>query len=290
MILQLLGIGALTGLLSGMLGVGGGFILVPLMVALGIDIKLAIGTSLAYIVVTAASGAWRHLKQGTVDVVLAASLVVVAAAFAQVGALTGDVLDGPILTLSFGVLLVGVAAWFYFGPDAESKGPSPCNMKGPLSFLCRQRTKEVHGETYTYYIDMRKAAVIGALVGFASGLLGVGGGFLMVPMVAMWMRIPMPVVVGSDLLGVLLTGMSGVLAHYRLGNIDFTILIPMIFGGVLAAQVGARLAFRLPQKHLKLIFNVVLLLAATNMLYNGIGDVFFGGTTPDLGNPGPGGG
>jgi uncharacterized membrane protein YfcA len=284
-ILELLAIGAVTGLLSGLLGVGGGFVLVPLLTLVGLDIKVAIGTSLAYIAVTAASGALRHLRQGTVDVVLAASIVLAAAVSAQAGAEVAAALEGAVLTIAFGLLIVGVALWFLFGPRVEDREVKEPKISGRWGrWLSFRRVRELHGRSYTYYVDVRKGVVIGLIVGFASGLFGVGGGFLMVPLVTMWMLVPIPVAIGSDLLGVLITALSGVAAHYRLGNIDFPILLPLLAGGVIMAQVGAWLAYRLPQHRTRAIFVTVLLIAASYVIYGGVAELFF-----DTGVPEPGG-
>ena len=279
-IIELVIIGGITGFLSGMLGVGGGFVLVPLLVAVGVPIKYAIGSSLAYIAVTGASGAIKHVRQGSADFMLFGSIVATSIIFAQVGALAGGALEGPILTVLFGLLMVGIALWFLFGPNAESKEPKPCNLKGRLEFLCQTRTKVIHGTEHTYYLDLRKGAVVGAVVGFASGLFGVGGGFLTVPLVSLWMLVPIPVIIGSDLLQVVLTAISGLSAHLLQGDVNLPILVPLIAAGVIFAQVGARMAVRVPQRVTRIFFIVVLILAAAYTLYGGIGEMFFGVQAP----------
>lgn len=279
-LIELALIGGLTGFLSGMLGVGGGFVLVPLLVAVGVPIEYAVGSSLAYIAVTGASGAIRHIRQGSADYVLFASIVVASIIFAQGGAYVAGILEGPVLTVLFGSLMVGVALWFFFGPSAESRDPRPCDIKGRLAFLCQTRTKSLHGHELTYYIDVRKGLIIGAIVGFASGLFGVGGGFLTVPLVSLWMLVPIPVIIGSDLLQVVLTSLSGLIGHLVQDNVNFAILVPLIGAGVVLAQVGARVSVRVPQRFTRIFFIVVLALAAIYTLYNGLGELFFGVQAP----------
>lgn len=268
----LVGIG--TGLTSGTLGVGGGFILVPLLTLLGVPIHQAIGTSLGFIAVVALVGGLRHLRQSTADPLLAVSLVIAAAVLAQVGARVSEGLDDAVLALVFGIVLVVIAVWFYFGPDPEDADEQRAARRAaarPSPFRrVRERRIPSRAAPLHYVVDLRKAAGVGAVVGLTSGMFGVGGGFLMVPLLTLVMAIPLPVAIGTDLFGVVVTATSGVVAHVLLGNVLWDVLLVAVPGGMVAAAVGARLSVRLSPAQLRLAFLAVLLLGSVKLLYDGV--------------------
>ena len=266
-------VGIATGLTSGTLGVGGGFILVPLLTLLGVPIHQAIGTSLGFIAIVALVGGLRHLRQSTADPLLAVSLVVVAAVLAQVGARVSDGLDEAVLALIFGIVLVAIGIWFFFGPDPEDADEQRAARRASArpSALRRQRERLLPSRTrpLRYEVDLRKAAGVGAVVGFTSGMFGVGGGFLMVPLLTLVMAIPLPIAIGTDLFGVVVTAASGVIAHILLGNVLWDVLLVTVPGGMVAAALGARLSVRLSPPVLRLAFLCVLLLGSLKLLYDG---------------------
>lgn len=268
-------VGIATGLLSGTLGVGGGFILVPLLTLLDVPLHQAIGTSLAFIAIVALAGGLRHFRQSTADPLLAGSLVLAGALFAQVGARVGDATDEVLLSFVFAAILVAVAVWFYLGPDPEDAPPravpaGTAKERGLRLRYERERSVPGRAEPLRYVVDLRKSAGVGALVGFTSGLLGTGGGFLMVPMLVLVLAIPLTVAIGTDLFGVVVTAASGVVAHLALGNVVGDVLLAAVPGGMVAAVVGARLSTRLSQSTLRRAFLAVLVIGACKLLFDGI--------------------
>ena len=239
--------GLATGVLSGTLGVGGGFILVPLLTLIGVPIHDAVGTSLAFIVIVSGAGAARHLRQSSADARLAAAVALPGVVTAQLGAHVANRLDEQVLALVFGLVLVAVAAWMLLAPDLPEGGPSD------------------------YRVDVPRAALVGLVVGFASGLLGVGGGFLLVPALVLLLGIPLTVAVGTSLLAIILPAVSGTVAYAALGSIDWTALAATVPLGVVGALYGARLAVRIPQTTLRVAFDVVLLAGAVKLLSTGVG-------------------
>jgi uncharacterized membrane protein YfcA len=250
LIAQLLGLaaaGLATGLLSGTLGVGGGFILVPLLTIIGLPIHEAIGTSLAFVVVVSTAGAARHLHQSSADARLAAGIALPGVLTAQLGAHMAHRLDEHVLALVLGLVLVAVAVWMLLAPDL----PEGCASG--------------------YRVDLPRAALVGVVVGFASGLLGVGGGFLLVPALVLLLGIPLPVAVGTSLLAIILPAISGTVAYAALGSVDWRAVAATVPFGILGALHGARLAVRIPQPTLRVAFDVVLLAGAAKLLSVGVG-------------------
>ena len=152
-----------------------------------------------------------------------------------------------MLALVFGLVLVAVAVWMLLAPDLPEGGPSD------------------------YRVDLPRAALVGLVVGFASGLLGVGGGFLLVPALVLLLGIPLAVAVGTSLLAIILPAVSGAVAYAALGSIDWTALAATVPFGIVGALYGARLAVRIPQTALRVAFDVVLLAGAAKLLSSGVG-------------------
>ncbi len=277
LVVELVVIGLITGGLAGMLGAGGGFVTVPLLVAIGMNVHLAVSLSLAYVVVVAGSGVLRHLRQGTIDLPLGLILMGPGIVAAQLGSQLSHRLPSKALELMVALLLVAVLVFFSAvrGPahDAEpSAEPGAGRSPGRLRI---DRVRSVRGRVYRYTVRIPRAALIGASVGLVSGLFGVGGGFILVPLLVGVVHAPMQVAVGSDLVAIMGNGISGAIGHVIAGDIRFgTILrlgLPLILGGVVGSQLGARAVTVLSQGRLRLIFNALLVSATLYMGGAGLG-------------------
>jgi uncharacterized protein len=238
--LMIFSLGAATGMLSGLLGVGGGFLLVPALALIGWPMANAVGTSLAYVAVVGAGGAWTHWRAGNVELRFVLWMGVPAAACAPAGAALAKRLPDAWLALAFAVFLVAMAGLM-------RKGQSP--PQGPPST----------GASQTPH---RQAVALGASVGVLSGIFGVGGGLLLVPAQVTWLGIPLKRAVGNSLAAVLLTGISGTVAHIQLGSFEPAAGIPLIAGGLIGVVAGSRLLKHIPTERLKASFWIFLLLLA----------------------------
>ena len=258
-----------------MLGVGGGVVLVPALNLIGIPMHTVIGVSLSYIVFTAASGVTRHFRQGTVEPILALPIIAGSATTIQIGAYFCNLLSESTLQLLFGLLLVLVATSFIVKkslPETEKESFSGGRSENNKFYVIRRKRKLGEKELH-FKINLMAGVMIGGVVGFISGMFGVGGGFLATPLMVMGMHIPIHIAMGTDLLSVLLVSIIGSTTHWKLGNVDFWILLPIAITGIIGAQIGARLMFRFPQQKLRSIFNLMLITMSLYMLAKGIGYV-----------------
>jgi uncharacterized membrane protein YfcA len=243
--LQLLLLGCLTGFLSGLFGLGGGFLLVPALAFLGWPMKVAIGTSLFYVSLIGVSATIQHLLAGNVDKRFVAIFAVAAVALAPVGAILTARLPEAYLALAFGVFLGGVAITLLrSGAKAEAEPGPPPGVVPTLG--------------------------LGAVVGFMSGLFGVGGGMVLVPAQVTIFRIPLKRAVGNSLCGVLLTGLSGLATHLAMGHVDWRQGLVLVVGGLAGIQVGTRAMHKTPSATLRVALAVFLFLAAADMAYRGL--------------------
>lgn len=214
-------IGLFTGICSGLFGIGGGLVSIPLMhVVLGIPGEVAIGTSLFLIIPTTMSGAFVYHKKKMMDVKTGAICGVAGIPTAMLGAYVSSFLSGKILMLMFSALLVGIG----------------------IKMLLHK--KKPAGNAEERKIDSKyiiSACVIGAIVGFLSGLLGIGGGFLLTPAFLIVLGLSMHEAIGTSLLTIAIYGIPGAIMHALLGNTDFFILALLLAGAIIGPQIGARL-------------------------------------------------
>jgi uncharacterized membrane protein YfcA len=120
--------------------------------------------------------------------------------------------------------------------------------------------------TYGYRYHLLGALGVGTLIGAITGLLGIGGGFLLVPMLVTLLGIPLPLAIGSSLLSILAAAAAAIAAHWSLGGVALEVVLPLGAGGIVGAQIGARLVARLPAPRLRLAYNVLLVTVTLYMI------------------------
>jgi uncharacterized membrane protein YfcA len=241
-------IGGLVGFLSGFLGVGGGFILVPLLIFTGIPTHTAIGSSLAYIVFTAISGLIQHRRQRNLDLKLALLVSCSSVVTAQIGAITTLYIEARYLELLLAIMLLGTAVRMIIQRDIGEYGGGYNGIEASTG----------RGVVI--------AASIGLLTGFLSGLLGVGGGFLLVPLLVIVLHTPIHTAIGTSLMAVIGSAASGAIRHWMIGNVDLALAVILSVGGVAAAPLGAKACRKFSQKQLRRIFSAVLIVLAFKLL------------------------
>lgn len=264
-------IGSLAGILSGLLGVGGGFIMIPLLNAAGLLMREAAGLSLLYVACAASSGVLRHVRQGTVDPVLGLILILGATPLSPVGSYLATALPNEMLQIIYAFIVTGISvAYLKWGRAAQaaSEGASE-PADAPRSHFSTYRRRQIGSEEIGFKVSYPVGLAIGACVGFVSGLLGVGGGWLLVPLLVLLMHIPLRVAIGTSLLGILFPAIAGAFSHWRLGNLDLTPALPLIIPGILGAQIGALLLIRVPRVWLDRLMTALLVTASVYMLARG---------------------
>jgi len=230
-------IGFLSGMFGGLVGLGGGVIMIPLMVGiLKLDQHKAHGTSLVALVFTGISGAIAYGMKGTVDVPAAALMAITAVVTARAGAHFAHSLPEWKLKRSFGAFLLFVS----------------------LLMLAKPYLPHLPGMDAGW----PKVAVLlltGVFTGFLSGMMGVGGGTIMVPAMVLLAGFPQHLAQGSSLLAMVPAGAVGAQAHWKLGNVRTDLLAGLIPGILLGTYLGGTLALQLADGVLRIIFAVVLI-------------------------------
>lgn len=268
--------GALTGFLSGLLGVGGGFIMIPLLTLMGVPIHTAVGTCLAFVACSSLAALLQHARQGSIDPIVAVTMTLPAALSANVAARFASGVAPAILHLLFSGLLVTILLMYYFSPVASGRTPQLVAAPLSTSWYVLQRHRTVRGAHFHYTFHLPKAILSGVATGLLSGFFGIGGGVFLVPLTAVVLRIPLQVTAGTTLAIFLLPAIVGSVTHWRLGNVDVGLWLPLVVAGIIGGQFGARYVVRLPVVLLKRLFLLLVCAGAVFMLAKGLTEVHGG--------------
>lgn len=263
-------IGVFAGFVSGLLGVGG-FLMVPLQYFLlsseGIDPSLAmvvsVATSLAIIIPTASTGAYRHQKVNK-DIVkpgIALGIFGIVGSFA--GGLLAVYIPTYYLQIVFSILLIGVAINMIRGSLKDAKEDSNDSDDGESSALIG--------------FNVLAFVCVGFAVGILSGLLGVGGGIFIIPILTMIFGFKLTKAIGTSSVYISLTAIGGVISYiysgwavnplsFSLGYVSLINWILIVLFSVPMASLGAKLVYKVPEKKLKIVFAILIFFIAAKML------------------------
>ncbi|MDE0521670.1 MAG: sulfite exporter TauE/SafE family protein [Boseongicola sp.] len=263
----LLGLGGFVGILSGMFGVGGGFLMTPLLFFIGIPPAVAVATEANQIVASSFSGALAHLKRRTVDlkmgiVLLAGGLVGAALGVQAFNALRAIGQVELLVRLSYVVFLGTIGGLMFVeslkairrsrsGRSAQRYRKS--QLVNLLPFKMKFRTSGI-------YISVIPPVAVGLLVGVLAAIMGVGGGFIMVPAMIYVLGMPTKVVVGTSLFQIVfVTGFTTLLHATTNYTVDVVLAVLLLVGGVVGAQVGTRIGARLQAEQLRILLSLIVL-------------------------------
>ncbi|HOP80409.1 MAG TPA: sulfite exporter TauE/SafE family protein [Armatimonadota bacterium] len=246
-------IGISAGLLSGLLGVGGGVILIPAMIyILNLPQVQAHGTSLGVILFIALFALVPYTSEGQINWLIALGLAIGGVTGAPVGAVIAHRLTAARLRSFFGVflLLVGIRMLF----DAAD------TLFIPGESLLPTQVITATGVWYAIIIIL-----IGLITGILSGLLGIGGGIIMIPAMVLLLGIEQQTAQGISLAVIVPVALSGAITHYKHGNIRKDILFLLVIGGIIGAPISGLLTIRLEPVILRGVFGVLLAITGTRM-------------------------
>jgi uncharacterized membrane protein YfcA len=230
-------IGLTAGVFGGILGIGGGLIMIPLMVeVLKLTQHKAHGTSLVALVFTGIGGAITYAAHGAIDITAAALLAVTAVLTAPLGARYCNALTGKKLKIYFGAFLIFCSALLFLKPYLT-------NVIG----------------TVPGYAKVIILLTTGAFTGFLSGMMGVGGGTIMIPVMVILAGLTQHIAQGTSLLVMVPAGAIGAFSHWKMGNVETGILWGLIPGIICGTYLGGNIANIIPNDTLRLIFAAMLI-------------------------------
>ncbi len=264
----LLGVGGGVGVLSGMFGVGGGFLITPLLFFIGVPPAVAVATGVNQVVASSISGVLAHLKRKTVDLRMGLVLLV--------GGLIGSIIGlwffnlmqrlgqiDLIVQLSY-VIFLGVIGGLMFQESLRamlrSRNPAAPRRKLHTHLWVHNLPLKMKFRASGLYISVFPPLLVGMGVGILAAVMGVGGGFILVPAMIYLLGMPTKVVIGTSLFQVTFVAAFTTMGHAVTNqSVDVMLALFLILGGVIGAQIGTRVGLGLKAEHLRILLAALVL-------------------------------
>lgn len=276
----LIGLGGLVGFLSGLFGVGGGFLLTPLLIFIGIPPTVAAASDSNQIVAAASSGAYAHSRMGNVDFKMGIILLLGGITGGSIGVQIIKVLAAMgnvdfVIKLVYVVVLGTIGAFMFIeslGALRRSKDITEDAIPlEPKESVIRKISTSLPLQLSFSKSRMTTSAVfpfiLGVSVGILAAIMGVGGGFIMVPAMIYILGMPTIVAIGTDLFQIVLTCINVTIQQaIRNHTVDLVLVILLFFGSTVGAQIGARVGRRLRGEQLRILLAIIVLVVMVKML------------------------
>ena len=265
----LLGLGGLVGFLSGMFGVGGGFLITPLLLFIGVPPGVAVATGANQVVASSISGVLAQLRRKGVDFRMGLVLLL----GGMLGSYTGVQIFAymtalgqveVLVQLSYVVFLGFIGATMFW---ESARAIWRSHRQGAVNLRRAHEHSWMHNLPFKVkfrqsglYISVLPPALIGAAVGILAAIMGVGGGFILVPAMIYLLGMPTRVVVGTSLFQIIfVTSFTTIMHAINSQTVDMMLAFLLIVGGVIGAQIGSRLSTRLKAEHLRILLALLVL-------------------------------
>ena len=263
------GMGLAVGFISGMFGIGGGFLMTPLLIFIGVSPAVSVATVTSHIAASSFSGVINYWRRRAVDLALAVMLLVGGFVGTAAGVWLFTVLRAVgqldlAIGLSYVILLSTVGSLMIaesvraimrelHGKPVELRRPGSHTWFHGLPFKLRFKQSRI-------YVSVIPILVIGFLIGFIGAVMGIGGGFLLVPMLIYLLRVPTAVVIGTSMVLTLVTMASATVLHAVTNHlVDAVLALILMVGGVIGAQFGARAGQNMRGERLRLLLGLLVL-------------------------------
>lgn len=274
----LLAMGGAVGFLSGMFGVGGGFLITPLLIFYNIPPAVAVATGANQVIASSFSGALAHMRRGTLDFKLGSVLLVGGMAGSSVGvyifALLRQIGQLDLIISLFYVGFLGIVGGLMLvesvrairktkkGQTASLKKPGRHNWIHRLPFKMRFRASKL-------FVSAIPVLGLGAIIGFLASIMGVGGGFIMVPALIYLLKVPTNVVIGTSLFQIVFVAAFTTIIHSSTNQtVDVVLALLLMLGGVAGAQYGAKAGQRLRGEQLRALLALLVLAVALRLAFD----------------------
>lgn len=275
-VLLILSMGGAVGFLSGMFGVGGGFLLTPLLIFSGIPPAVAVATQVNQIIASSASGAIAHWRRQAVDLQMGAVLV----GGGVVGAVVGIVLFRLIQNAGLADLMISLSYVVFLGTvgglmlyeslraiQLTRAGTPPPQRQSGQHFWLHGLPFKMRFRRSKLYISALAPLLLGFFVGALVTLMGVGGGFIMVPAMIYLLRMPTNVVIGTSLFQIMFVTAVATMLHAVTTNaVDAILAALLIVGGVIGAQFGAQIGHRMRGEELRALLGFLVIAVSIRLL------------------------
>jgi uncharacterized membrane protein YfcA len=272
------GLGFIVGLLSGLFGVGGGFLMTPLLIMIGIPPTVAAASDSNQIVAASASGTYAHYRLGNVDFKMGIYLliggVIGGTGGVQIIRVLRQMGNADFLIMMTYVVMLAFVGFYMFIESLQGlrakrvvQTAAPAKSASIYARLIQSLPFQTRFDKSGITLSPVVPLFLGGLVGILAAIMGVGGGFIMVPVMVYLLRMPMHVVVGTSLFQVLFTCIDvTIMQAYSNRTVDFVLALLLLIGSTFGAQIGARLSTKLKEDQLKIFLAVLVLAVMVKML------------------------
>jgi uncharacterized protein len=280
--LAIFGLGGAVGLLSGIFGVGGGFLMTPLLMMMGIPPTVAASSDSNQIVGASTSGTLAHFRLGNVDIKMGLLLLVGGIAGGSIGVQIIKILrqlgNADFLISITYVLMLGFVGGYMFLESLQAMRKSKASNTKTTETPKRESIYAKIIRSMPFQMDFQRSGIrlslgmpvfLGILVGILAAIMGVGGGFIMVPVMVYLLRMPMHVVVGTSLFQILFTCVNVTIMQASQNHtVDFILALLLLIGSSLGAQLGTKVGKKLGGEQLKILLASLVLIVMFKMLYD----------------------
>jgi uncharacterized membrane protein YfcA len=284
--LFLAGVGFLVGLLGGFFGVGGGFLAGPMMFLVGVPMNYVVGTDLAHMTGKSIVAARRHRVLGHVDIKLGLLMVLGTVPGIEIGAriIEGLEVSGNIDTvvgITYVVILLAIGTFTAWESLRAMQLVNAEQMEAEEALAFEGVTRRVHLLRLPPLVSLPNSGIesisiwvvlgVSFLTGLLAGVLGVGGGFIRMPMMVYLIGVPTHVAVGTDLFEVVISAGYGTVTHAIKGNVDVLMALVMQTGAAIGAQIGAVSTRFFAGPRIRLLFSILPFVGATLVILRLVG-------------------
>lgn len=284
--LLLAGVGFVVGVLGGLFGVGGGFLAGPMMYLAGVPMNFVVGTDLTHMTGKAMVAARRHRALGHVDIRLGLLMLLGTIPGVEAGARIIERLEAAgsidrVVGLAYIVILLAIGGLTCWESRRAMQLVRTERMEATDALAFRGMTHRVHGFNLPPHISLPASGIesisvwvvlgVSFVAGLLAGMLGVGGGFIRMPMMVYLIGVPTHVAVGTDLFEIVISAGFGTVTHALKGNVDILMALVMNTGAVIGAQIGAASTRFLVGPRIRFYFSFLPMLGATLVILRLLG-------------------
>jgi uncharacterized membrane protein YfcA len=284
--LFLAGVGFVVGLLGGFFGVGGGFLAGPMMFLAGVPMNFVVGTDLAHMTGKSIVAARRHRILGHVDIKLGLLMVVGTLPGVELGARIIEGLEATgaidkVVGIAYIVILLAIGCFTAWESLRALNLVRTERMDAKEALAFKGMTRRVHSVRIPPHVSLPDSGIesislwmlvgVSFLTGLLAGVLGVGGGFIRMPMLVYLIGVPTHVAVGTDLFEIIISAGYGTVTHALKGNVDVLVALVMHTGAAIGAQIGAMATRHFAGPRIRLLFSILPFAGAILMILRLLG-------------------
>jgi uncharacterized protein len=262
----LFGIGAAVGFISGMFGVGGGFLMTPMLIFVGIPPAVVVATEASQIAASSLTGMIAYLRKSAVDLKMGMVLVIGGLIGTQLGVMFFNAMRAigqldTVIVISYVILLGGIGLLMLVESIRAvlASGKGPKRRRPGAHFWYEGLPFKMRFNRSGLYFSVIPLMALALAIGFAGAVLGIGGGFIMVPALIYGFRVPTHIVVGTSLFQIVCSMIAATILHATTNHsVDVVLAIVLIVGGVFGAQFGARAGANLRGEYFRLLLALMI--------------------------------